>query len=109
MQYLLRPQAAGHTWVGRLRARRAPTQLFVRTHGARDLALGLGSLSALGRPAEARRWMLAQALADGVDLAATLRVRDKLASRPRKLAIGVAGASTAVAAAAAALLREQPR
>jgi hypothetical protein len=105
-RYLLQPTAAGPTWVGRRRARGTSTQVFVRALGARDLGLGLGALVSLRNPdaAEARRWMLAHALADGADLAATLSARSRLPSKPARIAATVAGASTAVAAWSSAAL-----
>jgi hypothetical protein len=106
MRFLLQPTAAGPSWVGRRRVRGAGTQLFVRALGARDLALGLGALASLRRsdPAEARRWMLAHALSDGADLVATLSARNRLPSRPARIATAVAGASTAIAAWSSAVL-----
>jgi hypothetical protein len=106
VRYLLQPTAAGPTWVGRRRARDTGTQLFVRALGARDLGLGLGALVSLRNPdaAESRRWMLAHALADGADLAATLSARRRLPSKPARIATIVAGASTAVAAWSSAAL-----
>jgi hypothetical protein len=105
-RFLLQPQAAGPTWVGRRRARNSATQLFVRALGARDLGLGAGALAALrrGDAAEARRWMLAHALADGTDLAATLAAQRRLPTGPARFATVVAGASTAIAAWSSAAL-----
>jgi len=105
-RFLLQPTAAGPTWIGPRRARNTATQLFVRALGARDLGLGLGALASLRRsdPQEARRWMLAHALADGTDLAATLAARGKLPGKPARIATIVAGASTVIAAWSAAAL-----
>jgi hypothetical protein len=105
-RFLLQPQAAGPTWVGHRRARNSATQLFVRALGARDLGLGAGALAALrrGDATEARRWMLAHALADGTDLAATLAAQRRLPTRPARFATVVAGASTAIAAWSSAAL-----
>jgi hypothetical protein len=107
VRFLLDPQAAGPTWVGGRAARRPATQLFVRALGARDIALALGALRALGtrRFDEARVWIAGHALADGVDLAATLAVRDDLPARPRRLALAVAGVSTLIGATSALTLR----
>jgi hypothetical protein len=105
-RFLLQPGAAGPTWVGRRRARSSATQLFVRALGARDLGLGTGALAALrrGDAAEARRWMLAHALADATDLTATLAAKRRLPARPARVATLVAGASTAIAVWSSAAL-----
>ena len=107
-RYLLQPKAAGSTWIGRRTARRPATQVFVRSQGARDIALGAGALAALagGDAGSARMWMGAHALADGADLAATLAVKDKLPKRRSTFAAVVAGLSLAIAGAAAAGLRD---
>ena len=49
--------------------------------------------------------MAAHALADATDFAATWAARDRLPRRGVRLALGVAGVSTAVAVAAAAGVR----
>jgi hypothetical protein len=105
-RFLLQPRAAGPTWVGRRGANSNATQVFVRGLGARDLGLGTGALIALrrGDTTEARRWMLAHALADGADLAATLAARRDLPARPARVATLVAGASTAIAIWSSAVL-----
>ncbi|HEV2814599.1 MAG TPA: hypothetical protein VGW10_15195 [Solirubrobacteraceae bacterium] len=107
-RYLTQPKAAGSTWIGRRASRRPATQVFVRAQGARDVALGAGALAALtgGTASSSRTWMAAHALADGADLAATLAVKDRLPKRRSTFAATVAGASLAVAAAAAAGLRD---
>jgi hypothetical protein len=108
-RYLLQPKAAGSTWIGRRAARRPATQVFVRAQGARDVALGAGAAAALatGPASSARMWMAAHALADAADLAATLVAKDRLPKRRSTFAASVAGASLAVAAAAAAGLRDE--
>ena len=107
-RYLAQPKAAGSSWIGRRAARRPATQVFVRAQGARDVALGAGALAALagGSASSARTWMAAHAVADAADLAATLAVKDKLPKRRSTFAATVAGTSLAVAAAAAAGLRD---
>jgi hypothetical protein len=105
--YLARPRNAGRSWIGRA-ARKPGAQVMVRSQAARDIALGSGALWALARrpDAEARAWMLAHALADGVDTAVTWAARDRLPKRRARLALAVAGGSTAVAAIGAAGLRD---
>ena len=48
------------------------TRFAIRTMAGRDLALGLGTLRALDQDEGARTWVLAGALVDGVDAAASL-------------------------------------
>jgi hypothetical protein len=76
--YLVAPGSAG-SWVGRT-ASKPGGRVLVRALGARDLALAGGALRAVLRrkPKDSARWMLAQAVADGADLAATLAERDRL-------------------------------
>jgi hypothetical protein len=104
--YLARPESARQSWIGRA-ARKPGARVMIRSQGARDVALGLGALWALagGRDADAHAWMAAHAIADGADLAATWVARDRLPKRRVRLAMAIAGGSTAVAAVAAARLR----
>jgi hypothetical protein len=108
VNYLLRPASAGDSWIGRA-ARRPGTQVIVRSQAARDIALGLGALSALvrRRDGEARAWMAAHALSDGVDTAATWAARERLPADKARTALAIAAASTAVALIGAAGLRER--
>jgi hypothetical protein len=103
--YLARPQSAGPTWIGRRAARTTGGRLMTQSQAARDIGLGAGALWALarGRDDEARRWMAAHALADGVDTAVTFAARRRLPNDGRT-ALAIAGASTAVALAGAARL-----
>jgi hypothetical protein len=104
--YLARPQSAGPSWIGRRAARTTGGQVMVRSQAARDVGLGVGALWALvhRRDDEARRWMTAHALADGVDTAVTFAVRRRLPDDGR-LALAIGGASTAVALVGATRLR----
>jgi hypothetical protein len=106
---LTRPRLAGAFWIGRA-ANRPGTQVIVRSQAARDLGLGLGGLSAVGRArdADASRWMAAYALADGVDTVTTWAARDRLPAHGVKLALALA-AGTAIPAVLAAIgLRRAP-
>jgi hypothetical protein len=104
--YLVQPQRAGDSWIGPV-ARTPGTQVMVRSQAARDIALGAGALAALvgRRDGEARAWLAAHALADGVDTAATWAARKRLPRRNARLALAIAGASTLVAVAGAIGLR----
>src|SRR5918993_1641093 len=95
LHYLVRPQAAGPTWIGRS-ARSPGTQVIVRSQAVRDVALGGGALLALARgdALDTRVWVAGHALADATDLAVTWAARRRLPGRGAKLALGVAGAST---------------
>jgi len=101
--YVARPRAGARGWIGAGPARLPWTQLFARAVGARDLALGAGALGSLARGdrSAARGWMAAHAIADGTDLAATVAARRALPKKRFKFAVGMAGASTAVAAVSA--------
>jgi hypothetical protein len=104
--YLVRPASARSSWIGRA-AGKPGAQVMIRSQGARDVALGLGALWTLGRGAddEAHAWMVAHAISDGADAAATWIARDKLPKRRARIALGVALGSTAVAVVSAAGLR----
>ncbi len=94
---LRRPQQMQATWVGRA-ARKPGAQVMIRSQAARDLGLGIGALSAIGRARddEARRWLAMLVLADVTDLAATYVARGRLPKRRARLAMGFAGGSTAI-------------
>jgi hypothetical protein len=103
VNFLGSPARAGRLWIGAAAARRPESRVFGRALGARDLALGLGALRALqeGDDDAARAWMAGHALSDGADLLATLAARRELPAGPAAFAVAVAGASTAIGAAAA--------
>ena len=99
--YLVAPERVGAGWIGRA-ARKDATKVFTRALGARDLALGAGALGALVRGDEsARLWLAAHAVSDAVDLGATLAAREALPESGFRFAVGMAGASTAIALAGA--------
>jgi hypothetical protein len=103
VNFIAAPARAGRTWIGGSAARRPATGVFGRALGARDLALGAGALVALrgGDDAAARAWMAAHAVADGVDLLATLAAWRSLPSGPAAFALAMAGGSTAIGVLAA--------
>jgi hypothetical protein len=104
--YVVRPELAGHSWVGR-GARKPATRVMTRSQGIRDVALGGGALVALARGElqEARVWVACHALVDATDFVVTWSARDRLPRRGSRLALAVAGVSTAVAVMAAAGMR----
>ena len=54
------------------------TPLFIRMTGARDIALGLGTVVALDRGAPVRGWLEGSAMTDAADGVVCLLGRDKL-------------------------------
>ena len=68
------------------------TRLFLRVVGARDLAVGIGVLVALGRDGPVQGWLRASAVVDGLDAAGILLARHHL--RPTVFP-AAAGAATA--------------
>ncbi len=69
---LAAPTLMTRPWIGDA-AGSADARLLARTMGGRDLALGIGTLRALGvADAEARPWVALAGMADAVDAAVTL-------------------------------------
>ena len=68
------PARAAATWIG-ADAARPGTQVMTVAMGARDAAIGAGTLLTAGTPA-ARGWILAGVASDAADLAATLRTSE---------------------------------
>jgi hypothetical protein len=92
-----KPQTTvGPGWIGAVEAERPTSGLLFRSIGARDIALGLGTLTALRQGAALRPWLLGALLADGVDLVATLGAGKAVPVQGR-LAIGaIAGGAVAM-------------
>jgi hypothetical protein len=86
------PGLATRMWIG-AHADNDGARLMARAAGARDAGLALGTLASLGHKRQRGRWLEAAALADGVDLLATLAARRSLP--PKAVAVGtaLAGAS----------------
>lgn len=74
--------------------------LFARMLGARDIALGLGTVIALDRGKPVRGWLEGSALADSGDFIACMLARDEM---PRS-AFGLAAGAAAWAAGLGVLL-----
>src|SRR5688572_15403339 len=74
---LVAPGAVAGAWVGGP-AERGGGRVLAVSMGARDLAIGVGALRAVGRSDGAAAWIRAGVLADTADLVATLRERDEL-------------------------------
>ena len=92
---LVVPDALGRFWVGGP-AGRAQVRVLARALAARDLALGLGALGALGNPAAAPGWIRAGALADAGDAVATLAAFPRL-PKGRRVVVATAAIGAAVA------------
>ena len=107
--YVIRPESAEKSWLGKV-ARVPATKVMTCSQGIRDVVLGAGALLALtrGQARDARIWVAGHALADATDFAATWAARKRLPKRAARLALGVAGASTAIGAAAAAGIEKGP-
>ncbi|HEX2411549.1 MAG TPA: hypothetical protein VHJ39_10315 [Solirubrobacteraceae bacterium] len=88
---ILLPGRVATAWIGP-RGADPGARLLAVAVGARDLAVGAGTAVALREGSGARNWVLAGAVADFADLAATLRYRSSL---PRLAAVGVAAVAAA--------------
>jgi hypothetical protein len=89
---VLAPGLAGSPWIG-ADASRPAVKVLARALGVRDFALGLGIAVALDRGGPARGWLEAAALADAVDLVATLVAGASIPPAGRRAVALVAGAS----------------
>jgi hypothetical protein len=102
------PAGPARPWVG-ASADDLAVRVFGRALGARDIALGLGALGALQRPAagageasSARAWVAAGAVSDALDVVASLAAWRDLPRAGRWLVAATAGGA-ALAGAAGAL------
>jgi hypothetical protein len=88
-------------------------RVFGRALGARDIALGLGALSALQRqtaePESACAWIAAGALSDALDVLASLTSWRDLPHRGRWLVVASAGGAALTGAAGALAVRPEPK
>jgi hypothetical protein len=94
---LVAPNTVAGLWVGR-DGRRPAARVLATGFGARDLALGVGTVLALSRGQEVAPWVRAGMAADAADLLATWRARRSL---PTLAAVGVsamAGGATVLSA-----------
>lgn len=69
---LLEPGQSVRGWIGKRAAGMGGTHAITQALGIRDLALGVGALSAFARGQDARDWVGLAAACDAVDLAATV-------------------------------------
>jgi hypothetical protein len=91
---LAAPERVARGWVGS-DGSRGSAQVLIRGVGARDLALGAGTLAALQAGDPVRRWLWAGVLADGADLVATLAAGDAVPAAARAGIVALAGGGAA--------------
>jgi hypothetical protein len=90
---LAAPGPVAKRWLGDV-SERPGAQVSISGLGGRDLALGLGTLWALGgRKRRPRSWLVASAGADTADLVSVLRSREGLSSAAVIGTVAVAGGS----------------
>ena len=104
---VLAPRLIGTMWIGD-GGDRPVVKLLARALGARDLALGLGVAVALDRGAPVRGWLEGAALADGMDLFASLLAGDSIPRGKRRRVALLAGASLVGCVAVARALDTPP-
>jgi hypothetical protein len=91
------PGAVAGGWIGGVADKREAQALAIGL-GARDVALALGALRALGAGHGAGGWVRAGMLADAADLVATLRARDRLPALAVPAVVALAGGSLVLGA-----------
>jgi hypothetical protein len=87
---LAAPKLASRAMLGQAGSA-AGTSAFARMLGARDLALGVGTVIALDRGAPVRGWLEAGALVDGVDLVTALLAREEMPRAALVSTVALAG------------------
>jgi len=92
------PDLVAAPWVGD-DARTDGARVVVRALGARDAALGAGTLAAAGDGAQLRRWLLASSASDAADFVATL-AGPRTPARTAVLGLAATAAVAGVIAAA---------
>ena len=98
--FVLLPGVAGRAWIASDAARR-PVKVLARAFGARDLAIGLGTVIALDRGTPVRGWIEAGVLSDAIDTCASLLAGGSIPPAIRWPAIALGAGSTAAGAALA--------
>lgn len=87
---LTAPQRSGNGWLGDV-ADDPRAQAALRGLGARDLAIGVGTLLSLTRGRRPDRWIEAGIIADGADTFAAVVARDHLVRTSLVSTVAVAG------------------
>src|SRR2546421_5518215 len=94
---VLAPGVAARVLGGK-RASEGVAPMLARMVGARDIALGLGTVIALDRGKPVRGWLEGSALSDAADFVACLAARDRMTPSAFRAAAGL-GAAAALAGA----------
>jgi hypothetical protein len=95
------PGLVGRVWLGDV-ARDRRTRMALRSLGARDLALGVGTLHALDQGAPVRTWAQMAALGDAGDVVGAALAWNRLGTARVALTALSAGPAAVLGAAAAA-------
>jgi len=90
------PGRSGAVWLGHDAARPAP-QLALRALGARDVALGVGTLATLDDSSQLRRWVAASAICDFADAASAMATPSGALPAGARWATVAVGGGTALA------------
>jgi hypothetical protein len=85
----------GAGWVGGPEAERPATGLLFRSVGARDVALGAGTLVALRQGGALRPWLFGALLADAADFVATFAAGKAVPAQGRAAIALIAGGAVA--------------
>jgi hypothetical protein len=102
--FIARPKLMEQAWIGK-QARLPGAQLLARGVGARDLALGLGGLYAIGREdGSARAWLTGAAICDAVDVGATLAAGRGIPRDSRNAVVAIGSVFSVLSLIAAAAL-----
>jgi hypothetical protein len=107
--FMTAPTLAGRLWIGE-DASLPGTRLFIRALGARDFALGLGTLLSMRHNRPTRGWLEASGLADAADALVTVIAGDTIPPAARAAVPPFAAGSAALCGLTAArvdLGREQ--
>ncbi|MBC3189937.1 hypothetical protein H7X46_02525 [Pseudonocardia sp. C8] len=94
---LAAPRAAGRFWVGPV-AETPGGAVLGRALGARDLALGAGTLHAVRSGAPLRTWVVTAGCADALDALVTAGARPALPPGRRDLVVAASAGSAVLAA-----------
>ena len=101
------PRLFAPVWVGRDGLSAAAT-LFSRAVGARDMALGIGTLAAIERGQPIQGWIRGAILADATDAIATYLERGEVPPVSRPLVYLMGGGAALAGAAIQASIDETP-
>jgi hypothetical protein len=95
---ILKPDLISGAWLGP-KGRSPAVASLVRGFGARDLALGAGTLAVMRSGGSLTPWLLGGLVADATDLLATHAARDDLPSPVAPLIYALAGGALVAGAA----------